>query len=84
MSLIFRHTAGTGLSRVFNEKIRDSRDGTELFSCPGVPDFSIELLKVQTLISQICQYFFLKKCEKLFFDKNISVFGYKVVKYLTS
>ena len=49
-------------------------------------------LKFQTLISQICQYFLLKKCEKLlqcksfshFFNKNISVFGYKVVKHLTS
>ena len=28
MSRIFRHTAGTGLSRVFNEKTRDSRDRT--------------------------------------------------------
>ena len=49
-------------------------------------------LKFQTLISQICQYFLLKKCEKLlqcksfshFFNKNISVFGYKVVKHLMS
>ena len=51
-----------------------------------------ETLKFQTLISQICQYFLLKKCEKLlqcksfshFFNKNISVFGYKVVRHLTS
>ena len=45
-------------------------------------------LKFQTLISQICQYFLLKKCEKLlhciFSTKNISVFGYKVIKHLTS
>ena len=49
-------------------------------------------LKFQTLISQICQYFLLKKCEKLlqcknfshFFNKNISVFGYKMVKHLRS
>ena len=49
-------------------------------------------LKFQTFISQICQYILLKKYEKLlhcksfshFFNKNISVFGYKVVKYLTS
>ena len=49
-------------------------------------------LKFQTLISQICQYFLLKKCEKLlqcksfshFFNKNFSVFSYKVVKHLTS
>ena len=41
-------------------------------------------LKFQTLISQICQYFLLKKCEELlqckapliFLNKNISVFGY--------
>ena len=49
-------------------------------------------LKFQMLISNIHQYFLLKKCEKLlqcksfshFFNKNISVFGYKVVKHLTS
>ena len=49
-------------------------------------------LKFLTLISQICQYFLLKKCEKLLqcksfshiVNKNISVFGYKVVKHLTS
>ena len=49
-------------------------------------------LKFQTLISEICQYFLLKKCEKLlhcksfshFFNKNISVFGYKIVKHLVS
>ena len=53
-----------------------------------------EALKFQTLISQICQYFLLKNCEKLlqcsakasliFSTKNFSVFGYKVVKHLTS
>ena len=32
MSRIFRHTAGTGLSRVFSLKTRDSRDGT--IKCP--------------------------------------------------
>ena len=47
------------------------------------------LLKFQTYISQIRQYFLLKKCEKLlqsliFSTKNFSVFGYKVVKHLTS
>ena len=33
-------------------------------------------LKFQTLIPQICQYFLLKKCEKLFsfFQQKISVF----------
>ena len=49
-------------------------------------------LKFQTVISQICQYFLLKKCEKLlqckgfshFVNKSFSVFGYKVVKHLTS
>ena len=48
-------------------------------------------LKFQTLISQIYQYFLLKKCEKLLhykslshcFIKNVSVFGYKVIKHLT-
>ena len=41
-----------------------------------------ETLKFQTLISQICQYFLLKKCEKLLqyksfshsFNKKISVY----------
>ena len=48
-------------------------------------------LKFQMLISQIHWYFLLKKCKKLlqwashiFSTKNISVFGYKVVKHLTS
>ena len=47
-------------------------------------------LKFQTLISNICQYFLLKICEKLakasliFSTKNISVFGDKVVKHLKS
>ena len=47
-------------------------------------------LNFQKLISQIGQYFLLKKCEKLakasliFSTKNFSVFGYKVVKHLTS
>ena len=49
-------------------------------------------LKFQMVISNICQYFLLKKCEKLlqcksfshFFNKNFSVFGYKVLKHLTS
>ena len=44
-------------------------------------------LKFKMLTSNICQYFLLKK-EKLlqshFFNKNISVFGNKVVKHLTS
>ena len=49
-------------------------------------------LKFQTLISNYMQIILLKKCEKLlqcksfshFFNKNISVFGYKVVIHLTS
>ena len=49
-------------------------------------------LKFQMLISEICHYFLLKKCEKLlhakasltFSTKNFSVFGYKFVKHLTS
>ena len=49
-----------------------------------------ETLKFQTLVFQICQYFLSKKCEKAFarfshfFNKNISIFGYKAVKHLTS
>ena len=49
-------------------------------------------LKFQMLISEMCQYFLLKKCVKLlqcksfshFFNKNISVFSNKLVKHLTS
>ena len=47
-------------------------------------------LKFQTLISQICQYFLLKQCEKLlqllsFFQQKISVYLVnEVVKHLTS
>ena len=55
---------------------------------PGCSKLTMSLvnvsLKFQTLISNICQYFLLKKCEKLliFSTKNISVFGYKVVIHL--
>ena len=55
---------------------------------------SLHFVKISKVkISNICQYFLLKKCEKLlhcakaslsFSAKNFSVFGYKVVKYLTS
>ena len=49
-------------------------------------------LTFQMLISQKSRYFLLKKCVKLLhcksfsrlFNKKISVFGYKVVKHLTS
>ena len=63
---------------------------------PGCSKLTTSLVNVslnfQKLISQICQYFLLKKSEKLlqcksfshFFNKNISVFDYKVVKHLTS
>ena len=52
-----------------------------------------ETLKFQTIISQICQYFLLKKNERsfcsakaslIFSTKNISVFSYKVVNHLMS
>ena len=58
-----------------------------------------ETLKFQTAVSQICPYFWLKKCVKplqcfcgafavqkllSFFQQNISVFRNKVVKHLTS
>ena len=44
-------------------------------------------LNYQKLMSQICQYFLLEKCEKLlasliFSTKSFSVFGYKVIKHL--
>ena len=53
-----------------------------------------EMIKFQKLISQICQYFLLKKCKKLlqafavqkllsfFSNKNTSVLGYEVLKHL--
>ena len=49
-------------------------------SGPGCSKLMMSLVKVslkfQTLISEICQYFLLKKCEKLlsFFQQNISVY----------
>ena len=64
---------------------------------PGCSKLTTSLVNVsvkfQTVISEIRHYLLLKKYEKLlqlqkllpfFFNKNISVFGYKVVKYLTS
>ena len=46
-------------------------------------------LKFQTLVSEIHQYFLLKKCENakaflIFSTKNIRVFGYKVIKHVRS
>ena len=43
-------------------------------------------LKFQTLISEKCHFLLKKKMRSFshFFNKNISVYGYKVVKYLTS
>ena len=65
-----------------------------MFSGPSCSKLTTWLVNVslnfQMLISQICQYFLLKKFEKLlqcfshFSTKNISVFVYKVVKHLTS
>ena len=66
---------------------------TVAYSGPGCSKLTTSLvnkaLKFQTLISQICQYFLLKKCEKLVHcksfslflsTKNIRILGYKVVK----
>ena len=65
-------------------------------SGPGCSKLTTSLvnvsLKFQPLISEIFQYFLLKKSEKLlqcksfslFSTKNFSVFGYKVVKHLSS
>ena len=71
----FKQTSGPGCSKLMTSLVN-------------------ETLKFQTLIhvSQICQYFLMKKYEKLlqcksfshFFNKNISVFDYKVVKHLMS
>ena len=64
---------------------------------PGCSKLTTSLVNVslnfQKIISQICQYFLLKKnvrrfcsakASLIFSTKNISVFGYKVVKHLTS
>ena len=68
----------------------------KICSGPGCSKLTTSLvnvsLKFQTRISEIRHYFLVKKCEKLlpcksfscFFNKNISVFGYKVVKHLMS
>ena len=60
-------------------------------SGPGCSKLTTSLvnvsLKFQKFITQICHYFFMKKCEKSFshfFNKNFSVFGHKFVKHLTS
>ena len=63
---------------------------------PGCSELTTSLVNVslnfQKLMSQICQYFLLKnvrsfcsaKASLIFSTKNFSVFGYKVVKHLTS
>ena len=65
-------------------------------SGPGCSKLTMSLvnvsLKFQMLISQIHQYFLLKnvrsfcsaKASLIFATKNFSVFGYKVIKHLTS
>ena len=58
----------------------DSRSG------PGCSKLTMSLvnetLKFQTLISQICQYFLLKKCEKLLQCKSFSHFIDKKFQYI--
>ena len=75
----------TELNMELNAIVKISKPG------PGCSKLTTSLvnvsLKFPTLISQTRQHFSLKKCEKLlsfFFNKNISIFGYKVVKHLTS
>ena len=79
------------------------REGSKKFLSPfeempgsGCSKLTISLvnisLKFQMLISDLCQYFLLKKCEKLlqcksfshFFNKNISKVCYNVVQHFTS
>ena len=70
---------------------------TSLRPGPGCSKLTTSLvnvsLKFQTLISQICQYLLFKKMREAFAvqqllsffqQKIISVFGYKVLKHLTS
>ena len=55
-------------------------------SGPGCSKLTTSLvnvsLKFQMLISQICQYFLLKKCEKLLLLKLFSFFQQKISVYL--
>ena len=57
--------------------------GEFIFSGPGCSKLTTSLvndsLKFQTLISQICQYFLLKKCEKLLQCKSFSHFFNKKI-----
>ena len=47
-------------------------------SCSKLTMLLIEVsLKFQTFISEICQYFLLKKCEKLLHCKSVSFFQQK-------
>ena len=71
-------------------------EGSEYYSEPSCSKLRTLLvniwLKFQTLISEICQYFILKKKSGkqnakaflIFSTKNSSVFGDEVVKHLTS
>ena len=95
LKLILLHSDGV-LAFLSEIGLNDSMFYLILNSGPGCSKLTTSLvnvsLKFQTLISRICQYFLLKKSEKLlqcksfshFFSKNISVFGYKVIKHLTS
>ena len=77
---------------VFSQSVGDSYN----ILGPGCSKLTTSLLNVtlkfETLISEICQYFLLKKWEQLcsakasliFFNKKISVYLYKVVKHLMS
>ena len=61
-----------------------SSEGDQGPSCSKLMTWLVNVwLKFQMLISQICQYFLLKKCEKLlsFFQQKISV--YLVIKCKT-
>ena len=73
--------------------------GQSIFSClrlnlpgPGCSKLTTLLVNIsfsfQKLISQICQYFLLKKCEKPktfshFINKKFECIGYKVIKHLS-
>ena len=83
-----RKLPGTNSHELLSERANTSGPG-----CSKLTTLLVNvLLKFQTLISQICQYFLLKnvrsfciaKASLTFSIKNIGVFGYKVVKHVTS
>ena len=75
---------------ILNQQVSIKRPG---LGCSKLKMLLVNVsLKFQTLISDICQFFFVEKkvrsfsakASLIFSTKNIGVFGYKVVKHLTN